>query len=83
MLMGDISEDKQLSGFPRVITLSIHVKVLEIQADYRNWSELEQQLLKRYVFDDLLQLSKRELMEWVELTGKGQNTLTLLQEFEK
>ena len=50
--MRDISEDKQLSGFPRVITLSIHVKVLEIQANCRNWTELEEKLLQRYGIDD-------------------------------
>ena len=33
MIMRDISEDKKLSGFPRVVTLSIHAKVLEIQDD--------------------------------------------------
>ena len=31
----------------------------------------------------LLQLLKRELMEWVELLGKGRNTSVLLQEFKK
>ena len=36
-----------------------------------------------YDFDDSLLLSKKELMEWFELLGKGKNTTTLLWEFEK
>ena len=34
MIMRDIPEDMQLSGFPPVVTLSIHVEVLEVQAGY-------------------------------------------------
>ena len=33
--------------------------------------------------DDSLQLLKKELMEWVELLGKGRNMMALLQEFKK
>ena len=42
MLMRNIPEDRRLIGFPRVVTLSIHADVLEIQADYRNWEEFEE-----------------------------------------
>ena len=31
MIMRDIPEDRQLSGFPRVVKLSIHAEVLEVQ----------------------------------------------------
>ena len=48
-----------------------------------NWREFEDRLLERYGLDDSLQISKRELMEWVELPGKGRNTSMLLQELEK
>ena len=47
MLMRDISEDKRLSGFPRVVILSIHMEVLEVQADCRNWLEFEGRPLER------------------------------------
>ena len=78
MLMRDIPDHRRLSGFAQVVMLSIHAEVHEIQDDCRNWSEFEDRLLKRYDFDDLLRLSKKELMEWVELSGKGMNTTTLL-----
>ena len=78
MLMWDIPEDMWLSGFPRVVTPSIHVEVLEVQLGCQNWDEFEGLLLKRYGFNDLLQLSKREFMEWVESPRKGRNTSTLL-----
>ena len=48
-----------------------------------NWREFEDRLLERYGLDDSLQISKRELMEWVDLRGKGRSTSVLLQEFEK
>ena len=66
-----------------MVTLSIHVEVLEIQADCCNWVEFEERLLEKYGLDDSLRISKRDLMEWVELPGKGRNTMVLLQEFEK
>ena len=78
MLMRDVPDDRQLSAFPRVVIPSTHTEVLEMQADSRSWQEFEERLLKRYGFDDSLQLSKRELMEWVESPRKGRNTSALL-----
>ena len=83
MLMQNIPEDRRLTRFPRVVTPSIHAQVLEIQADCRNWEEFKERLFEKYGLDDSLRISKRDLMEWVELPGKGRNTTTLLQEFEK
>ena len=40
--------------------------------------ELEEWLLKRYGFNESLQLSEREFMEWIELPEKGRNTSVLL-----
>ena len=37
-----------------------------IQAVCQNWMEFEGRFLKKYGFDDSLQLSKRDFMEWVE-----------------
>ena len=36
MVMRDIPMDKWLSGFPRVVSSSIHAEVLEVQATCRN-----------------------------------------------
>ena len=83
MLMIDIPEDRRLSRFPRVVTLSIHAKVLEVQVTCRNWREFEDRLLERYGLDGSFQMSKKELMEWVELPKKETNTSTLLLEFEE
>ena len=83
MLMRNIPEDRQLSGFPRVVTPSTHAEVLEVQADCHNWADFEARLLEKYGFDDSLQLSKKDFMDWVESPDKGRNTSTLLQEFEK
>ena len=41
MLIRDISKDERLSGFPRVVTPTIHVEVLEVQAHWRNWQDFE------------------------------------------
>ena len=68
IMIRDIQEDRQLAGFPRVVTLSIHV---EVRADCRNWAEFEGQLLERYGFDDSLRLSKKDFMDWVESPDKG------------
>ena len=62
MLMRDILDDRWFSGFSRIVTPSIHAKVLEIQADCRNWLEFKERL-EKYGFNDSLRLSKRELME--------------------
>ena len=48
----------------------------------QTWEVFEERLLERYGFDDLLRLSKRDFMAWVESPRKGRNTLVLFQEFE-
>ena len=83
MMMRDIPEDRRLAGFPRVATPSIHAEVLEIQAPCCDWEGLEGRLLEGYSLDDSLRVSKKELMEWVELPRNGRNTTLFLEEFEK
>ena len=53
---------------------SIHAEVLEIQATYRSWEELEERLLEWYGLDNSLCLPNRELMEWVEQGKANINT---------
>ena len=81
--MRNISEDRQLTGFPQVVTPGIHAEVLGVLAGCQTWEEFEVQLLKRYKFNDSLRLSRRDFMAWVESPGKGRNTSALLQEFKK
>ena len=57
---------------------SIDAEVLEIQTTFRSWEELKERLLQRYGLDNSLCLSKRELMDWVELPDKGRKTSMLL-----
>ena len=83
MIMRDIPTDRRLSGFPRVVTPSIHAEVLEVLAGCQTWEEFELRLLERYGLDDSLRLSRLDFMAWVESPGKGRNTTALLQEFEK
>ena len=83
MLMTDMSEERQLNNFTRVMMSSIHVEVLEIQAACRDSEELEGRLLGWYGLDYSLWLLMKELMEWAELPGKGSNTSVLLQKFKK
>ena len=83
MIMRDIPADRRLSGFPRVVTPSIHAEVLEVLAGCQTWEEFELRLLEKYGFDDSLRLSRRDFMAWVESPGKGRNTTALLQDFEK
>ena len=82
MLMTNILEDKGLTGFPQVLKMSIHAKVLEIQAHYRNWVDFEGRLLIRCIFNDSLRLSKKYFIDWVNNSSKGWNASTLLQEFD-
>mgnify|MGYP006970537588 CR=1 FL=1 len=82
MIMRDILEEWWLSGFLRVVMLSIHVEVLEVQMVCISWTEFEERLLELFRFDDSLLFSKRELMEWVESSGKGKNMTALFQEFK-
>jgi hypothetical protein len=83
MVMRDIPEDRQLSGFPRVVVPSIHAEVLEAREECGSWEEFEGQLLEKYGHEDALRLSKREFMEWVESPGKGRNASVLLRDFEE
>ena len=61
----------------------IHAEVLEVWAESRTWEEFEGRLLKKYRLDDVLQLLKRDFMEWVESPDKGRNVSLLLREFEE
>jgi hypothetical protein len=83
MVMRDISEDRQLSGFPQVATLGIHAKVLQVREECETWEEFEGRLLEKYGHDDALRLSKREFMEWVETPGKKRSASALLRDFEE
>ena len=77
MVMRDIPVDRRLTGFPWVVSPSIHAEVLEVEGAWQNWEEFEGRLLERYKFDDSLRLSKREFLEWCDNPGKGRNTSTL------
>ena len=83
MVMRDIPEDKRLVGFPRVATPGIHAEVLEVQAGCRTWEEFEGRLLEKCGLDDVLRLSKRDFMEWVETPEKARNASVLLWELEE
>ena len=83
VVMKDILQDRQLTGFPWVATLCIHAEVLKVNSEYRTWGEFEERLLEKYGLDDVLRLSKRNFMEWVETLGKGRNASALLREFEE
>ena len=41
---------------------SVHMKILDFQADSRNWEEFEKGLLEKYDLNNSLQMSKKELM---------------------
>ena len=82
MQIRNILEDRLLTVFPRVLTPSIYTEMIEIQADFRDWADLLGRILERYNYDESLQLSKKDIMYWVDNPGKGQNSSTLLQEFE-
>ena len=59
MMMRDICEDRRLSGFPWVVTPSIHTEVFDVQARCQNWLDFEAHILERYNFDESLWLFKR------------------------
>ena len=82
MQMRNIPEDRQLTGFPRIVTSSIHTEVIEVQAGCRDWADFAERILEQYNFDDSLRLSKKAFMDWVDNPSKGRKTSTLLQEFE-
>ena len=71
MQMRNISKDRELTGFHRVVTPSIHAEVLEVQAGCRDWADFAERILERYNFDDSLRLSKKAFMDWVDNPGKG------------
>ena len=78
MQMRNIPEDRRLSGFPRVVTPSIHMEVIEVQAGCRDWADFAERILEQYNFDDSLRLSKKAFMDWVDNPNKGWNTSVLL-----
>jgi hypothetical protein len=83
IVIRDMSEDRRLSGFPRVVTPGIHAEVLEVREECGTWEELEGRLLEKYRHDDALRLSKREFMEREESPGKGRSVSALLRDFEE
>ena len=82
MHMRDIPEDRWLTGFPRVVTSSIHTEVIEIQEGYRDCADFVERVLERYNYDDSLLLSRKDFMDWFNSPSKGHNASALLQEFE-
>ena len=82
MQMRDIPKDRWMTGYPRVVTLSIHTEMVEIQAGCRDWADFAEQVLEKYNYDDSLRLSRNVFVDWVNSLDKGQNASTLLQEFE-
>ena len=63
MQMRDIAEDRQLAGFPRVITPNIHAEMVVIHAGYRDWAEFAEEVLEKYNYDDSLRLSRMDFMD--------------------
>ena len=59
MIMRDIPEDKRLSGFPRLVTPSIHMEVLKVQAGCQTLEDFERRFLEKYGLDNSLRLLKR------------------------
>ena len=82
MQMRNILEDSLMNGFPWVLLLSIHTKMIEIQAGYCDWADFAKRVLEWYSYDDSIWLSKKDFMDWVDSSGKGRNASALLQEFE-
>ena len=82
MQMRDILEDRRLIGFPRVVTPSIHMEMIEIQAGCRNFVDFAVQVLEKYSYDDSLRLLRKDFVGWVNSPKKGQNASALFQEFE-
>ena len=62
MQMRHIPEHRRLTGFPWIVTSSIHA---EVQAGCRDWADFAEQIL--YSFDDLLRLLKRR--SWIGLAS--------------
>ena len=83
MQMRNIPEDRQWTGYPRIMTRGINAEVLEVQAGCRDWVDFGERILEWYNFDGSLRLSNKAFMDWVDSLGKGRNASTLLQEFER
>jgi hypothetical protein len=79
MVMRDIPEGRQLSGFPQVATPGILAKVLEVREECGMWEEFEGRLLKKSGHDDALRLLKCEFMEWLETPEKGRSASALVR----
>ena len=75
MLMRDNPVVRSLSGFSRVVVLSVHTKILEMQVESRECEEFERRLQEEYGFNDSRKLTKKGLMDWC--------TTKVPQEFEK
>ena len=78
MQMRNIPEDRQWTGYPRIMTRGINAEVLEVQAGCRDWADFAERILEQYNFDDSLRLSKKAFMDWVDNPNKGWNTSVLL-----
>ena len=58
MLMRDILEAKQLSGYTWVVVvLSLQEKILQKQGESCNWEEIKRVLLEQYDFDDFMKVT--------------------------
>ena len=64
MQMRNIPEDRQLTGFPQVVTPHIHTEMVEIQVGCRDWVDFAEKVLERYRYDDSLRLSRKDFMDW-------------------
>mgnify|MGYP006970561484 CR=1 FL=1 len=60
MRMQNVPEDRRLTGFARVVTLSIYAEVLKIQPNCHNWEEFEERLLEKYGLDDTRIIMRKE-----------------------
>ena len=78
MQMRNIPEDRRLTGFPQVVIPHIHTEMVEIQAGCHDWVEFAEEFLERYSYDNLLWLSRKDFMDWVNSPDKGQNASALL-----
>ena len=60
--------------------MSPHVKILEMQAESRNW-EFERVILEEYGFGNSMKMKKKDLMDWAEsLKGCHHHIVTRVQE---
>ena len=64
MEMRNIPEDRQLIGFPRVVTPHIHTEMVEIQTGCRDWGDFAEEFLKRYI-TTMTRSNYRERTLWI------------------